>query len=472
MLIDHLKEYYLRFFGKRQEPISCVLACSGGVDSRVLLDLLSKLPDMWQIKAVLHVNHNLRATSDRDMVFVEDLAKIYGLPCHVLNVCPCSREGTNESWGREMRYAFFEERRSFLSAEYVLTAHHADDEIETFLFKLITGRNNYDFNFIAARDEQRRILRPLISCQKSEIITYANTAHLAYVEDETNADSIATRNIIRNDIIPHFSRINRNYREHLLTHIEGQAREKQYLLETARRSLQSSLLEILTYPKPIAVRIFREMAKEQISESYYVISNRKYEELFDYMMSRPSGLSYFEMGSDIKAEIDFRLPDQELRFLTYNQFLDIRRREKKHDALSFCFDIEEDVVFYNEVLQRKYIIGATAALSSPESVLLRIQDRIVFDSLMIESLNVEMDESLRFAVSGCFTVDLITKQNQRRIKKIIKNKKMPARERNSLIYVSLSGRLAWIPYKSFIFKRHDPAVSNVKTVFIYLAEVS
>ncbi|MEI6851008.1 MAG: tRNA lysidine(34) synthetase TilS [Candidatus Saccharibacteria bacterium] len=165
----------------------CILAVSGGVDSVVLLDMLSKQLGLELI--VAHFDHGIRGDSVQDAIFVENLAKKYKLPY------VSKREelgaSASEELARDRRYEFLR----LVARKYdsiLVTAHHSDDVVETIAINLIRGTG---WRGLAVLDSD--IYRPLTNMTKSEIIKYAKKHHLVWREDSTNQSSDYLRNRIR-----------------------------------------------------------------------------------------------------------------------------------------------------------------------------------------------------------------------------------------------------------------------------------
>ncbi len=180
-------------------PSKLIVAVSGGVDSVVLLDLLSKLsmPKGYQL-IVAHVDHALRLDSDLDAEFVRNLAEQRKLPFFLKRLS--SPPTTNiEAWGRRERYSFFQELRLQEKADWILTAHTADDQVETILMKFFANR---DLTSIAEIDPKRRLIRPLLTLTKLDLQDYAEKENLVYREDPSNASCLFLRNQVRNQLIP------------------------------------------------------------------------------------------------------------------------------------------------------------------------------------------------------------------------------------------------------------------------------
>ncbi|MEI7539306.1 MAG: tRNA lysidine(34) synthetase TilS [Candidatus Saccharibacteria bacterium] len=168
-----------------------VLAVSGGVDSVVLLDMLSRQSGLELV--VAHFDHGIRGDSVQDAVFVSDLAKKYNLPFET------RREelgiNANEETARDRRYDFLRSVAKKHDAK-LITAHHADDVIETIVINLSRGTG---WRGLAVLDSD--IIRPLTNLTKVEVINYANEHNLTWHEDSTNSSDVYLRNRIRSKLV-------------------------------------------------------------------------------------------------------------------------------------------------------------------------------------------------------------------------------------------------------------------------------
>lgn len=164
-----------------------VLAVSGGVDSVVLLDILSKQPGMDLV--VAHFDHGIRSDSNIDAIFVAGLAKKYGFQFET------KREelgsDSSEEKARIRRYTFLRDVAKKYDAK-LITAHHSDDVIETVAINLTRGTG---WRGLAVLDSD--VLRLLTGLTKAEIIDYAVKHKLSWHEDSTNAEKKYLRNKIR-----------------------------------------------------------------------------------------------------------------------------------------------------------------------------------------------------------------------------------------------------------------------------------
>ena len=202
-LIHHIEKEAL--FGRNEKLL---VAVSGGLDSIVLLHLLSKM----EVNCVVaHCNFKLRGEdSEGDEIFVQKLAEGYDYPfCSITFETTVFAEENHisiEMAARDLRYEWFDKIRKENECQYILTAHHADDVIETVLINLARGTGIHGLTGIKAK--KGRLVRPLLPFSREEIKTYAGENELNFREDYTNAQTDFVRNKIRHQIIPVLQEIN------------------------------------------------------------------------------------------------------------------------------------------------------------------------------------------------------------------------------------------------------------------------
>ena len=184
-----------------------LLAFSGGADSVALLDMMQKEYPSAPI-LLAHVNHGIRGEEAlRDRNFCENVAKERGLEIAILDVdvpTLAKEKGQSlEEAAREVRYAFFADLMKERKIPLLVTAHHADDHLETILFRIARGTGLAGLCGIAPIRpfEVGHLVRPLLSFTKKEILEYCQAHALDYVIDSTNADTTYARNRIRAEVL-------------------------------------------------------------------------------------------------------------------------------------------------------------------------------------------------------------------------------------------------------------------------------
>ncbi|MCR5014561.1 MAG: tRNA lysidine(34) synthetase TilS [Bacteroidales bacterium] len=214
-----------------------VLALSGGVDSMTLADLLMKC-DIAFVAA--HCNFHLRgAESDGDERFVRDFADAHGLTLYVKDFdteAYAKEQGISiEMAARDLRYAWFEELRQRLDYDYVVVAHHADDQLETFFINLLRGAGLRGLKGMQALNGT--ILRPMLETSREEIMRYALDNHLVWREDHTNAETLYLRNKIRHELLPVIDGISKEGRGAILKSIRHLSSENELYRELVKEKL-------------------------------------------------------------------------------------------------------------------------------------------------------------------------------------------------------------------------------------------
>lgn len=178
-----------------------LLACSGGVDSVVLSHVLKELG--YQV-TLAHMNFQLRgAESDGDAAFVEELARsqVQGFVSETVDTEAERKKGeSTQMVARRLRYAWFNELLREGDYATLLTAHHADDDLETALINLIRGTGIEGLTGMAPRSYDRA--KPLLDVTKKELLAYAEAHGLKWREDASNASDDYLRNRIRHQLIP------------------------------------------------------------------------------------------------------------------------------------------------------------------------------------------------------------------------------------------------------------------------------
>ena len=202
-----------------------VVGFSGGPDSVFLVEMLKKLQYFFNFKIYLvHINHLLRGEdADSDENFSFEYAKKNNLEIFIkrIPVKEIAKEigKTLEEVGREERYKFFSEIYEKVGATKIATAHNKDDQIETFLFRLIRGTSLQGLEGIKIKNNN--VIRPISEIYKKDILEYLNKNEIQYKIDKTNFENEFTRNSIRLDLIPFIEeRYNAKFKDKIFSLIE------------------------------------------------------------------------------------------------------------------------------------------------------------------------------------------------------------------------------------------------------------
>jgi tRNA(Ile)-lysidine synthase len=180
-------------------PGRALVAVSGGPDSVALLDLLVESREVHGLDLIVaHVDHGIHPNSAQVAEQVEALAASYGLPFETvrLGLDP----GTNETSARVARYAWLEEVRARQGAGAIFTAHHADDQVETVLMRVLGGSG--PAGLAGMRAVRGHLVRPLLSITRAELTVHLEERGLPSWVDPANSDPRHVRSWIRTELLP------------------------------------------------------------------------------------------------------------------------------------------------------------------------------------------------------------------------------------------------------------------------------
>jgi tRNA(Ile)-lysidine synthase len=291
-----------------------ILALSGGADSCALLDILAGLTKLSPRLVVAHLNHQLRgAESDGDELFCRRLAERYGLPfrSRSLDVAAYARrEGLNlEDAGRRARMEFLDEVATRFRATAIALAHHADDQAETVLMRLLRGSGMTGLRSMSFRGPGSRI-RPLLNISRAEIEAYLKERGLEHREDASNRDTTFLRNRIRHELLPLLEQYNPAIRQRLIGTAAILADEDDLLEKMAADlaartcrfapySVSCSLERLTGEPLPLRRRLLRRLLAH-LAGSVEQVSRRHIQAL-EGLMDSPRPNAALDLPGRIRA---------------------------------------------------------------------------------------------------------------------------------------------------------------------------
>ena len=261
-----------------------IVACSGGIDSLALTDMLHRLKDSLRIQlAVAHFEHGIRGKESLgDAEFVQNFCQEKNIPCYIAHGdVPREMELTHESMetaARRLRYDFLYGLRDKYIKEnpdtpvYIATAHHQDDQAETVLMHLLRGTGLKGLSGISPR--QGFLLRPLLFVPKSVLTEYCMEQGLSPRHDSTNDEADCLRNKIRLELLPLLEReYNPSLRQGLCRMAQLAAQDESYisqqmekvysnLVEKAEAGRIMSCQSLMDLPEALRGRLIQKIALE------------------------------------------------------------------------------------------------------------------------------------------------------------------------------------------------------------------
>ncbi|WP_342388071.1 tRNA lysidine(34) synthetase TilS [Salinicoccus bachuensis] len=208
----------MELFSPWKQDETIALAISGGMDSMVLYHVLRTTHAYASGQLILlHVNHGQRTASIEEAEYIMKMAQQDGHICEMTTL-DIPSDAFSQERAREARYQFFDTMMKKHGASILLTAHHLDDQYETILHSLLSGRHLPGAMGIPSDRDMvdYRVVRPLIGATREEIAAYARHHGVVHFEDETNSGTDYTRNYIRHRLMPSIKESAHLQEEHLI----------------------------------------------------------------------------------------------------------------------------------------------------------------------------------------------------------------------------------------------------------------
>ncbi|HBI7442398.1 TPA: bifunctional tRNA lysidine(34) synthetase TilS/hypoxanthine phosphoribosyltransferase HprT [Listeria monocytogenes] len=414
-----------------------LVAVSGGPDSLALLHFLwnSNLVPKEAI-SVAHLNHHLRENAANEQNVVETFCESQGIPFYIEEVDVKSRaeslqKGIEET-ARIVRYDFFEKVMAEKKINKLALAHHADDQIETILMRLVRGSASIGWSGIQPKRELKggQAIRPFLPITKAEIIDYAQKHELAYEIDESNTSQEYTRNRYRAQLLPFLKQENPAVYSHFERFSEETSEDFQFLEALASDLLKKNLIKngkrttlLLTNFKneanPLQRRAIHLLLRYLYSEdASFITVNHIYQIIQMIQSDNPS------------SSID--LPNK----LVAN---------RAYDKLHFQFgEREAPSEFYHQLELNDRI-----ELDNKASIRLKLKSSVVqtngLNGMLLDAEEITLPLIVRNRVNG----DRMTMKGQagsKKLKDIFIDAKIPRQERDKLpVITDYTGKILWVP---------------------------
>ncbi|MCM1370427.1 MAG: tRNA lysidine(34) synthetase TilS [Clostridium sp.] len=305
-----------------------VVAVSGGVDSMSLLDLLVKLKDEIKLKIVCcHVNHNVREESAEEKIFVEEYCKRNGVIFEYMKIESYGNDNFHNE-ARNIRYNFFEDMVNKYKSKYLLTAHHADDLIETILMRIVRGTTFKGYGGFGKKTYKKDYIlyRPLINVNKDNIYDYAAKNEIEYVQDNSNFKDVYTRNRFRKYIIPLLKKEDNNiyskfYKFSTLLLENEEFIEKQ-VEKVKNKVIENNIIKIDEFLKlehVICKRLIYLLLEKVYINNVSLLTDKHVNSIYNLIISnKPNGnISLPNKIKGIKSYNSFELVEKEIKLNDY-----------------------------------------------------------------------------------------------------------------------------------------------------------
>ncbi len=244
-----------------------IIAVSGGPDSMALLHILHSFG--FKKLIVAHVDHGIRLDSyhDAHLVshFTESLNRNFFLKQVNVPKLADQRNENLEAVGRDERYSFFRQLKAEHRAQYIVTAHHADDQVETVLMNIVRGCGMSGLTGISGLEGD--LWRPLLHFSKQELLQYCREHAISYVNESSNQDLTYRRNYLRHQVVPQLKKLNPNLLNTMQKNIhvwklaqeELEEKARLFLIEHRERDQRYSIRPFLDKSEMEQQMILREL---------------------------------------------------------------------------------------------------------------------------------------------------------------------------------------------------------------------
>jgi tRNA(Ile)-lysidine synthase len=406
---NHLNDQFPFLMGKK-----LLLAVSGGIDSMVMVDLFQKLNFN---SAIAHCNFQLRGIeSFEDQQFVEGYAAtnqipIYTTPFDTKSFADDYKISTQVA-ARQLRYNWFYELLNEQQFDYILTAHHADDNLETFLINLSRGTGLEGLTGIPAQND--KIIRPILAFNRSDIEHYAKENNILWREDSSNASDKYLRNKIRHDLVPVLKEMNPNFL-------------------SAFQKTQSFLQESQAMVEDASIMIYQQVAQEIGDEVHFNIKKLKQLPNYNSYLYQWLNEYGFTAWSDIYDLVDGQTGKQifasQYRLLKNRGFLIVCPLQEANATTEFY--IEENQQHVNFALNLSFCKVADIGNSS-NAVIFVDADKLVFPLL------------LRKWKEGDIFQPLGMNGKSKKLSKFFKDEKLALTEKENAWLLCSENQIVWV----------------------------
>lgn len=294
---------------KLNKDDTIVIGNSGGPDSMALFDVLLKLRNKLNFKIICaHINHNVRKESKAEEEFLKEFCINNDVPFEYMMIEKYGNDNFHNE-ARNIRYNFFEEIIQKYNANYLFTAHHGDDLVETILMRLVRGstlKGYSGFNQIIEKGNYK-IVRPLVHVTKEVILLYNEQNDIPYVTDQSNFKDKYTRNRYRKTILPFLKKEDSNVHEKFIKfsntlneydeYIERQLKKK---IRTVLNGNTINILEFVKQDELIQNKIIYHILGNIYNDDLILINDAHVKIIMNLINSKKSNSTVY-LPLNIKA---------------------------------------------------------------------------------------------------------------------------------------------------------------------------
>ena len=363
-----------------------VIGCSTGPDSMALMDMLVKIRDKYQLYLICaHVNHNVRKESYDEAIFMQD----YCMKNKVIFESMVIEHYGDDNFhneARNIRYNFFEEVVKKYKANYLMTAHHGDDLMETIMMRIVRGSNlNGYAGFKRVVDMGNyQLVRPLIDFTKEELLEYDERNNVTYFIDSSNSKPKYTRNRYRKVVLPFLKEEDPNVHKKFLKFSENIMSANEFIEKERNKALE----QVLDHGK-ISISKFLKIDSFLQKEILYFLMEIYYQDDLILLNDRHINLLISVIQGN-RQNVTVNLPNEVLAVREYDNFY-LRRETEELTTYEIEFSDMVDLPNKHSIKKIEDCIengNDICRLSSSEVQLpLIVRTRKLGDKIYIKGMN-------------------------------------------------------------------------------------
>jgi len=425
VILETIKKYNLF-----ESNSTVIVAVSGGADSMALLHILAKRLSQLRLQLVVaHVNHKKRVTANLDEALVKEVAKTYGIPYEVYQLPKSESTRNFHEYARSKRYAFFKEVAKAYGSHCIVTAHHADDHLETLLQRLLYYNTARGLIGIKPLSQQGcfTLVRPFIEVTKAEIYKYCESQQIKFLEDESNRSQIYTRNRIREKIISGLVQESPTIYKHARMISEQLSEDEAYFIEQVEELMKQvnkknevyevsrTLLQKL--PKSLSRRLVKKILQQF---SYRDMTSNHIEEII-------------HLASSSKPNLEVSLPHHITCIMAYDvvQFSNVTLQIKPYE--------------YELYLNSKVILPTKETIIVKHSQEVEKKEKSCINYVYLCYNEIDLPLKVRTRINGD-RISLMNHRGTKKVKDIMIDAKIPKQLRDQWpIITDAKGQIIWIP---------------------------
>ena len=396
-----------------------VVGVSAGPDSMALLHMLKTNLKCKLVCA--HINHNVRTQSNEEEKYLKEYCNYFNIIFESMKIKSYT-ENNFENEAREKRYQFYEKILKKYNSHNLFLAHHGDDLIETVMMKIIRGSNLEGYAGIKTYSylDDYKIIRPLLSLTKDDIIKYNKENNINYYIDSINENTIYTRNRYRKNILPILKKEDKNIHLKFLKYSSTLQEYVQYINYEIEQKInniyKNNQINILTINKE------HNFLKKNII--FYILS-KIYNNKANIIKEKHI-LDILKMTTDNKPNYSINLPQNYVARKEYNYIYIENKKENKSTS-------------YKKELQK---------INKVDDIIIELVDNIDTNGNNVCRLNskdIALPLHLRNKKNGDY-IEVLGLNGKKKIKDIFIDSKIPKEKRNTYpILVDNNNKILWIP---------------------------